>query len=784
MIRNYFVTAIRNLTRHKSFTIINLLGLTVGLSTSIYILLWIRDEVTYDRFNKDIEQIYEVFEHQTYSADKIYTFQATPGPLAEAMKSEFPEVEITARSNWGGRSLLRYEENSFYAEGKLADSSLLQIFTFHWLEGDRANPLPDPSSIVLNATLAGKLFGGEKALGKLIRFRNQDDLKVTGVFEDLPTNSTLQCEYVAPFMYFEKENPWLEHWGNNGLMTFVKLRPNVDYLQFNEKIADYIKTKYEESVVTLFLHPYKDLRLYSNFENGKLNGGRITYVKAFAYVAVFILVIACINFMNLTTARSTMRSREVGVRKVIGAHRFSLIKQFLGESFLITFLAMITSVVVVILLMPVFEGLTGKEVSLNLTDYHFWVGFIIILLVTGLISGSYPAFFLSSYKPVQVLKSQSQHSLKGSGLRKILVVVQFSLSVILIVSSLVIYRQINYLQNKYLGFEKENVLYFYDTQGIKRNFEAFRNEALEQPFISGMGKGNDLPYQVGSSSSGMNWDGKPEDLDILFQTYHIDYDMIKVLGFELLDGRNFSRDHATDSMNYIINEEAAKRMGMDEPVGKNLEVWEKKGQVIGLVRDFHSTSLYSPIEPLIFMLNPENSWITYIRIQAGKTGEAITYLESLYKKYDPDFPFEYDFLDKSYAELYKSEMTIGKLADYFTGIAIFIACLGLYGLASFTVQRRTKEISIRKVFGASVSRLVALLSKDFAWLILIAILLGSPVAWYLMNKFLSSYAFHTNLGIVVFIVTAGGIFLLALMTVVYQSFNASLSNPAESLRNE
>jgi len=784
MIRNYFITALRNLIRHKSFTLINLLGLTVGLSTAMFILLWIRDEVTYDRFNQDIDRIYEVFENQTYSADKIYTFSATPGPLADGLKAEFPEVELSARSTWENRDLLRYEENSFYAKGKLADSTLLKIFTFHWLAGDPNNPLPDPSSIVLNASLAQKLFGKENGLGKVIRFRNEVDMKVTGIFEDLPSNSTLQCEFVAPFVYFEKENSWLESWGNNGIMTYVKLRPGVDYLQFNEKIADYIKTKYEESVVTLFLHPYKDLHLYSNFEDGKLNGGRITYVKAFTYVALFILIIACINFMNLTTARSTVRSREVAVRKVIGAQKFSLIKQFLGESFLITFLAMLVSLLLILLLMPVFNDLTGKQVSLDLRDYHFWLGFIGILWVTGLLSGSYPAFFLSSFKPVQVLKNQSRNSFHGAGLRKILVVVQFTLSVILIISSLVIYNQINYLQNKYLGFDKENVVYFYDTKGITRNFEAFRNEALEQPFISGIGRGNHLPYQVGSSSSGMVWDGKPDDLKILFQTYQTDYDMIRVLGFDLIDGRYFSLDHATDSTNYIINQEAARRMGMQDPVGKNFEAWGRKGQIIGLVKDFHSNSLYSPIEPLIFMMNPANTWITYVRIQAGKTREAVDFLQSLYKKYDPDFPFEYDFLDKSYAELYKSEMTIGKLTDYFTGIAIFIACLGLYGLASFTVRRRTKEISIRKVFGASVSRLIALLSKDFAWLIFISILLGSPVAWYLMHHFLSSYAFHTRIGILVFLIPAVGILLLALITVFYQSLKVSLGNPADSLRNE
>ncbi len=784
MLRNYLKTAFRNLIRHKSFTFINLMGLAVGLSTFLFIALWIYDEATYDRFHKDVDRIYEVFEHQTYSADKIYTFAATPGPLAEGMTAEFPEVELAARCNWGGRNLFSWENNAFYAEGRYADSTLLRIFTFTWIEGNPDNPVPDPSSAVISRSLAEKLFGEEKVLGNMVRFKNQYDLLISGVFEDLPSNSTLQCEYIVPFHLYEKENPWLENWGNNGIMTFVKLKPGADYREFNEKIADYIKTKNEGSVVTLFLHPYKDLRLYSDFENGELTGGRITYVKAFIYVALFILLIASINFMNLTTARSTIRSREVGVRKVIGASKRSLINQFLGESFLMTFIAMILSLGIIILLLPVFNDLTSKQVAIGQIGLPFWIGFFLLFLITGLLSGTYPAFFLSSFKTAAILKNQSRNMLQGSGLRKILVIIQFTLSVILIVSALVIHKQIRYMQNKNLGFDKENVLYFYNTEGISENFEAFKNELDDLSLVSGVGKGSHLPYQVGSSSSGIQWEGKPEDVTVLFQTYFTDYDLVEVFGFNLLDGRFFSPDYATDSTNYIINQEAARRMEMEDPVGQPLEVWQRKGQIIGLVEDFHSNSLYNPIEPLIFMLYPQNTLITFVRISGGDINEAISSVEHVYKKFDPDFPFQYHFLDKSYEEQYKSEMTIGKLADYFTGIAIFIACLGLFGLASFTVERRAKEISIRKVFGAPVSRLVGLLSREFALLILIAIALGSPVAWYIMNKFLSGYAFHTRLGIDVFVMTAAGIFILALLTISYKSIRASMADPAESLRNE
>ncbi|HLF35871.1 MAG TPA: ABC transporter permease [Cyclobacteriaceae bacterium] len=784
MFRNYLITAIRNLVRHKGFSIINLLGLTVGLSTSMLILIWIQDEVTYDRFNTDIDRLYEVFENQTYSADKIYTFAATPGPLANTIVSEYPEVETAFRCNWGGRDLFAYRENSFYGEGRYADSTLFKMLTFQWKEGDPSNPLPDVSSLVLSSSLAGKLFGSESALGKMVRFRNRNDLKVTAVFNDLPSNSSLQFEYVAPFTLYEKDNPWLEQWGNNGIMTFVKLKPGADYRQLNNKIADYIKTKNEGSVVTLFLHPYKDLRLYSSFIDGKLAGGRITVVIAFGFIALFILVIACINFMNLTTARSAVRTREVGVRKVIGASTSSLVKQFMGESFLITFLAMAISVLLIRLLLPLFNDLTFKKVSLDFSDFRYWLGLLAILIITAVLSGSYPALFLSSFKPASILKNQSRSGLRGTGLRRILVVIQFSLSIILIASALIIYKQIIYLQTKDLGYDKENIIYFWEHEGIRKNFDAYRNEILEQSYFAGIGKANNMPFQVGNSTSDPSWEGKSEDDNILFQIYQTDYDFIATLGFELKDGRFFSREFVSDSVNCIVNEEAARRMGMEDPVGQSLEMWGFKGQIIGLVKDFHSNSLYNPIEPLIFLLNPKNTWATFIKVEPGKTKEAIAYLETLNRKYDPEFPFEYHFLDKSYEELYNMEMTVARLADYFTGIAIFIACLGLFGLASFTVERRAREIGIRKVFGASVSRLVVMLCRDFAWLILIALVIGCPVAWFLMGKFLSMYKFHTTIGSNVFIVTAFGILVIALLTVGFQSLKASLANPVNSLRSE
>jgi ABC-type antimicrobial peptide transport system permease subunit len=785
MFKNYLLTAFRSFLRQGTYSFINLAGLAIGLTCTIFIFLWVLDEISYDDFHADKDRIFQVMENQTYSADQIYTFKATPGLLSDALQQEFAEIEFASRSSWNNRLLFRYEDKSIYEEGLYADSSLFDIFTFPILAGDRKNLLPDNNSIAISERTSRKYFGDDDAIGKMFRINGEFDVKVTAVFNDIPENSSIRLDFVIPFdrLMKQKGNEWMSNWGSNGIQTFVKLHRADAMGAVNEKIKEFIKKRNEGSVVDLFLFPMKDWRLRSNFEKGNQSGGRIAYVWAFEIVAIFILLIACINFMNLATARAMNRSREVGVRKAVGAQRWSLIVQFMAESIAITFMSLGVALILVHLLMPMFNDLTSKHISMDYTQPVIVIGLITSLVVTGLVAGSYPAIFLSSFRPAAVLKGNTSQIFGGSALRKALVVFQFTLSVALIACALVVYRQISYIQTKNLGFDKENQLFFSRREGIRKSFAAFREEALRNPVIKAVAQASALPMEVGSST-GAEWKGKTEDDKVLFPVIQIDHDYLALAEFKFVDGRNFSRDVIADSVNYVITEDAARRMRMDNPVGEELTVWDRPGRVIGVVKDFHSSSLYSNIEPVIFMLIPEYSGNIFVRYEPGKGVEAVKIMEGIHKKFEPEFPFEPEFLDDAFNQQYKSEAMIGKLSTVFTVMAIFISCLGLFGLASYTTERRTKEIGIRKVMGATVSNLVLMLCRDFVLLVVLSIAVGCPVAWYVMQKFLDQYQFHTDLSLWIFVITAVSILLIAILTVAYRSLTASIKNPATALRTE
>ena len=785
MLKNYFITAVRSFMRQGSYSIINLAGLAVGLTCSIFIFLWVLDEISFDSFNVDKDRIFQVMENQTYSESQIYTFKATPGLLADALQQEIAEVEFASRATWGNRMLFKYEDKIIYEQGFYADSSLFDIFTFPILAGDRKNLLPDNNSVAISKRTARKYFGDEDAIGKMFRINDEFDSKVTAVFDDIPENSSIKFDFVIPFdrVFRAKGNGWMGNWGSNGVQTFVKLHRTDAAEVVNGKIKEFVKKRNEGSVVDLFLLSANDWRLRSNFEKGKPAGGRIAYVWAFEIVAIFILLIACINFMNLATARAMNRSREVGVRKAVGAQRWSLIMQFMAESLSITFVSLAIALLLVHLLMPLFNDLTGKNISMDYSQPVILIGLVVSLLVTGLVSGSYPAIFLSSFRPAAVLKGNTSQIFGGSALRKVLVVFQFSLSVALIASALVVYRQISYIRSKNLGFDKENQFFFSRQEGAKKGFQAFREEALRNPAIKAVAQSSSLPMEVGSST-GAEWKGKTEDDKVLFPVIQVDHDYLSLAGFQIVDGRNFSRDFITDSVNYVITEDAARRMRMDNPVGEELTVWDRPGRVIGVVKDFHSSSLYSNIEPAIFMLIPEYAGNVFVRYEPGKSVQAVKAMEEIHKRFDPEFPFEPEFLDQAFNNQYKSEAMIGKLSTAFTVMAIFISCLGLFGLASYTTERRTKEIGIRKVMGASVSNLVLMLCRDFVFLVVMSIAVGCPIAWYLMRRFLEQYTFHTDLSPWVFVITGVSILLIAVVTVAYRSLRASVKSPATALRAE
>jgi len=785
MLKNYFLTAWRSFMRQRNYSFINLTGLATGLTCSIFILLWVLDELSYNEFHADKDRIYQVMENQTYSGGVVYTFAATPGLLAEALKQEVPEIEVSCRTDWGSRLLFQFGDKSIYESGLYADPSLFQIFTFPILEGDARNPLPDNNSIAISQRTATKFFGTENPIGKTFRLNAEWEARVTAVFKDVPENSSLRFDWLVAFdrLFKDKGNEWMGEWDSNGVQTFLKLNSATSVAAVNEKIKEFVKKRNKESVVDLFAFPLKDWRLRNNFEGGKQTGGRISYVWAFQAVAVFILLIACINFMNLATARAMKRSKEVGVRKVVGAQRLSLISQFMAESMTMVLLALAIALLLVFLLTPYFNEITGKKIFVDYSQPFVWLSLLAILVVTGIISGSYPAFFLSSFRPAAVLKSKVASGLSGTSLRQVLVVFQFSLSVALIVCALVVYRQMNYIHTKNLGFDRENTLYFTRYEGIKKSFENFRAEALQNPIIENVALSSQMPMNVGQSS-GAEWDGKKEDEKILFPLIQVDYDYLKLANFTLTEGRFFSRELASDSVNYVITEEAARRMRMDHPVGQRLKVWDREGQVVGVVKDFHSTSLYNGIEPVIFMLMPESGWNVFVRYQHGQAENAVKLLSGLHKKFEPNFPFEPEFLDETFNRQYRSEAMIGQLSTVFTAMAIFISCLGLFGLASFATEQRTKEIGIRKVMGASVSGLAVMLCSDFVKLVFISLVAGLPLAYYVMQKFLGQYKFHTNLSAWVFVLTSVLIVLIAVATVAYQSLSASMRNPVGSLRSE
>ena len=785
MVTHYLKTALHHCWKEKGYAFLNILGLSTGLACSILILLWVQDEIKHDGFHVQGKQLYQVKEHQHYDGQEIFTTNATPGPLAEALNAEIPEIAYATRLTWEVEELFSFGEESHKEKGRYGDANLFRIFSFPFVQGGPATVLEDPSSMVISESMARKYFRDEAPIGKTFKVSNHQDYTVQGVFQDIPHHSSLHFDYVLPIENYVKDNQWIQDWGNNNVRTYVMLHENTTEEAVEAKIKDFVNKQFEGSVVELFLQPYEAVYLYSDFKNGKNTGGRIEYVRLFSIVAIFILLIACINFMNLATARSSKRAKEIGVRKVAGAHRQSLIAQFMSESFLMTLAALAIALIVVALFLPVFNNLTGKKMSIDFTDPLLIFTLLGVTLITGLVAGSYPALFLSSLKAVNILKGTFKLSPQATLARKGLVVFQFWLSIILIVSTLIVYEQIEYIRNKNLGYQRENILYIPIEGELSRHYEAFKSDLLNTPGVIQVTCADQEPISIGNSTSGgVDWDGKNPEESILFHTLRVDYDFIETMGIEILEGRSFSRSFGTDSANIIINETAAKAMQMENPVGERIGLWGREGIIIGVAKDFHIKSVYTPIEPLVISLRPENTYFAFIKVSSERLEATMEAIENIFQRHNTAYPFEFHFLDESYERMYKSETTIGKLASYFAFIAIFISCLGLFGLASFTAEQRTKEIGVRKVLGASVPNLVVLLTSDFTKLVLIAFLIAAPVAYYLMHTWLDNFAYHMEMSAGIFLLAGVAALLIAWLTVSYHSVRAALSNPVKSLRSE
>ncbi len=787
MIKNYLKTAWRNLLSNKMFSLINISGLALGMTCGLLIMLWIKNETQMDKFHANNKSLFRLMENQYYEGN-ISTFDATPGIIAENIVKDIPEIQLASQILWEEEPLFTVGDKFFKEKGRYVQKDFLKMFSYKLVKGDPNTVLARPDAVVISKTLAEKYYGEQDPVGKLIKIDNDQNVIVTGILDEIPKTSSLQFDFLMSYDIWFKKNDWAKEWGNNGPRCYVMLAPNASAEKVNAKIKNYIKTKEKGSNVELFLQNYGESYLYSDWDNGKQTGGRIEYVRIFSIVAIIILVIACINFMNLATARSLRRAREIGVRKVVGAGKSQLIAQFMGESLLVSFLAICLSLLVVALLLPSFNALTDKELQLDFSNPFFIFLVVGLTLVAGIVSGSYPALFMSSLKPIIVLKGILKFNAGATFFRKGLVVFQFALSIILILGMIVIYRQIDYIHNKDLGFAKEDLLYIPIEGALQKSFPTFKDELLRQPGIKFVSSSQSGPLEVGSSTQGVRWPGKDTTKLILFSANPITYDYIKTMGIQLKEGRDFDPSFSLDTSNYLVNEAALRKIGYKDPIGKELTMWGDKGTIVGVMKDYHHNSLHVPIEPLILRLF-KKSWNSYwgnilVRTEKGKTKQAIASMEKTYRQFNPGFPFRYFFTDAEMLKNYKAEHTVSKLSKYFAFLAIFISCLGLFGLVTFTAQQRVKEIGIRKVLGASVAGIVRMLSKDFLKLVLIAAVIAFPVAWWAMNRWLGDFAYRIHIGWWVFVASGIAAMLIALLTVSFQAIKSAIASPVKSLRTE
>ena len=791
MLKNYLSVAFRNIFRNKLFSLINILGLAFGMGSALLIFLWVNDELRVNQFHERVERIYSVMENQQYSGGKIFTFSSTPGPMAPFIKEKYPEIEKSSRFTWPVNELFQVGEKSFYEEGRYAEQDFLDMFSFSLSSGDITTALKDKNSIVISQAVAEKFFGKEDAVGKVLVMQTKHSFIVTGVLNPLPKNSSLQFQYLLPFQFFWDENKrWLDQWDNNNIRTYVMLQSGTNVEEFGKKFKHEVKEHVEKTNVELFVYPFGETYLYGNFENGKQSGGRIEYVRIFFVVALFVLVIACINFMNLATAQASKRAKEVGLRKVIGALPGQLFRQFMGESFLTVLLSATVAIGLVLIILPGFNELTGKQLGLFLLDTRIAMIFLSVVIFTSFFAGSYPALFISEYKPVAVLKGQLKSGGAAAIFRKSLVVIQFALSIFLIISTIVVYRQMNYMENKDIGFVRDNVFYMWMQGDMGSKFETVRTQLLADQSIESVSATSQLPIDIGNSTSGVSWEGKAPEEKILFTNLTVDYDFVQMMKMVMMEGRPFDRTQISDSANYIVNETAASKFGfMNGTADQDLTMWERKGKIVGVVKDFNFGSLHSPIEPLILRI-PRSQSVSnefgclLVRAKEQQTEQALKAAEQVWKQYAAGYPYKYSFLNQDWENFYKAEGQRGKIFNSLAALSIFISCLGLFGLSAFSAERRTKELGIRKVLGASVPGLVGLMGKEFALLVMIAAIVGCPLGWYVMNAWLSNYAFHVEVGWISLLVASSACMAVSLITVAYHSLKVSGANPVHSLRYE
>lgn len=774
MFKNYFLLSFRHMKKHKGYSFINIFGLAVGIACCILIFLWVRDELSYDKFHENGENIHLI----TISGERG-TWSSSPWALPPVLKKDFPEIE---KVSWYGvvQLLTKHGENSFFEDAALVGPDFLEMFTFPFLKGDAATALDDPASVVLTESTARKYFGSRDPMGETIQFENRIDLMVTGVIKDVPRNSHMAFDLLAsPAVYFGEER--MKTWSMD-VPAYVQLSPQADAASVSAKIAGVVNDHNKSHTIRYYagLFPMTRMHLYA------LNGtDPIVYVYVFSAIAVVVLLIACINFMNLATARASIRVNEIGIRKVLGGVRRDLIKQFLGESMGMALMALLIAVGLVYAVLPAFNRLAGKEMDFGLLGSGSLIaGLIGFALLTGFVAGSYPAFYFSSFQPQRVLKNSSRTGSSRSGLRKVLIVFQFSASVLLIIAVATILRQIDYIRTKDLGFDRERIVVVQTRREHRARYSTIKQKFLEETGVLNVTAASSIPLLINNNNP-VYWEGRGPDSYFSMNFACVDYDYFETFGMKMAYGRSFSREFPTDRENYIINESALRLTGYENPIGRMFSMWDKEGSLVGVVKDFHGTSLHSDIRPVVFVMYqnmPYRYW--FIKVSGAFVPQSLDFIKSTVASVVPSYPVEPRFLDEHFQEQYLREGRLGRILQNFTLLAVFVSCLGLFGLAAFMASRRSKEIAIRKVLGASNGCIMGILNREFAVLVGLSVLISWPLGFFVMKKWMANFAYHAKLGIGIFMLAAAIAFIVAFLTVSFQSFRAASANPADHLRNE
>ncbi|MBL7872361.1 MAG: ABC transporter permease [Cyclobacteriaceae bacterium] len=788
MLKNYMLITVRNLFKNGFYSFINIAGLAIGITCSILILLWVADETSFDKFHPKADRLYQVWVNATFNG-KINSWTSVPLPTYEAMKTADSNIKHALVTDWGGDHLVTVGENRLMKKGYRASEEFLEMFEFPLLSGDARQVLDDPRSIVITESMSKALFGDEDPINKLIKIDNEHELKVTGILKDIPNNSSFEFDFLMPWKFYEQTNEWVRrnttNWGNYSFQVFVELNDPSKHLAVEDQIRDILQKNGEtENKPEYFLYPLLRWRLHGNFENGVETGGMNDYVQMFSVIAIFIIIIACINFMNLATARSERRAREVGVRKSVGSRRYELIMQFIGESMFISLIAFSIAILLAQLLLPFYNDLVQKKLFIDYTSSQFWIFTLGMILITGVISGSYPAFYLSSFQPAKVLKGKPTLGKGASTPRKVLVTLQFGFSILLIIGTIVIYQQIQLVKGRELGYDQENLMAISYTNEVEKNYRPIKLELLASGVVESVTKSNSSITNINSNNF-LGWPGKPEDLRVIFTTIATEYDYAKTMGIKILEGRDFSEDFKTDTSAILINKAALALMNLEDPIGTELDLWGGKRKLIGVLDDVLMGSPFQPVKPMFVILDPD--WIDAVTVRLKKTEDlpaAINTVKTVFEKYAPAYPFEYTFADVEFQKKFTTLNLVSTLSRLFAALTIMITGLGLFGLASFTAEQRTKEIGIRKVLGASVSSLVRMMSKDFSILVIISFVFASPLGWWILNWYLERYTIRVGIAWWIFPVTGLIALTFAIAIVSTQALRAARSNPVNSLRSE